>query len=114
MHDLDTIKRMNREASLAAITESVTEAAEVAERAEAMKRHPAGKRRITEPAPDTARCPHCGDDIPTADDNLAEHITEYHSARALANGAMDAFTLLDAEDYEDETEPEDADVAEQS
>lgn len=31
MHDLTTIQRMNREASLAAITESVTEADEVAE-----------------------------------------------------------------------------------
>lgn len=35
MHDLNTIQRMNREASLAAITESVTEADEVAEQAEA-------------------------------------------------------------------------------
>ena len=60
MHDLDTIKRMNREASLAAIAESVTEADEVAEAAEreaAMRRHPAGKRRITEPAIDPATEP---------------------------------------------------------
>ena len=82
MHDLDTIKRMNREASLAAITESVTEADEVAEREAAMRRHPAGSGRITEPAIDpaaSARCPHCGDVIPTRDDNLAEHIGEYHT-----------------------------------
>lgn len=57
MHDLATIQRMNREASLAAITESVTEADEVAE---AMKRHPAGKgrgKRLTEPAIDPATEP---------------------------------------------------------
>lgn len=65
MHDLATIQRMNREASLAAITESVTEAdevAEAAERAEAMERHPAGKgkgggKRLTEPAIDPATEP---------------------------------------------------------
>lgn len=57
MHDLATIQRMNREAALAAITESVTEADEVAE---AMKRHPAGKgrvKRLTEPAIDPATEP---------------------------------------------------------
>lgn len=63
MHDLATIQRMNREASLAAIAESVTEADEVAERAElaaAMERHPAGKgkgKRLTEPAIDPATEP---------------------------------------------------------
>lgn len=61
MHDLATIQRMNREASLAAIAESVTEAdevAEAAERAEAMERHPAGKgKRLTEPAVDPANEP---------------------------------------------------------
>ena len=128
MHDLHTIQKMNREATeraneearaqrearLAAITESVTEADEVeAARKAAMRRHPAGKR-LTEPAPDAARCAHCGDIIQTADDNMAEHVAEYHSARAIANDAMAAFTLIDAEDYEGETEPEEADVAEQS
>lgn len=53
MHYLNTIQRMNREASLAAIAESVTEADEVAE---AMRRHPAGKR-LTEPAVDPATEP---------------------------------------------------------
>ena len=101
MHDLATIQRLNREAT------------EQAQRAEAMKRHPAGKR-LTEPALDAARCADCGDIIPTADDNMAEHVAEYHSARAIANDAMEAFTLIDAEDYEGETEPEEADVAEQS
>lgn len=63
MHDLATIQRMNREAALAAITESVTEADEVAEQAElaaAMERHPAGKgrgKRLTEPAIDPATEP---------------------------------------------------------
>ena len=56
MHDLATIQRMNREAALAAITESVTEADEVAEREAAMRRHPAGKR-LAEPAIDPATKP---------------------------------------------------------
>lgn len=60
MYDLNTIQRMNREASLAAIADSVTEADEVAERAEAMKRHPAGKR-LTEPAIDPATEPDSGE-----------------------------------------------------
>ena len=30
----------------------------------------------------TERCPHCGDMTPTADDNLAEHISEYHAERS--------------------------------
>lgn len=63
MHDLATIQRMNREAiaaherAMAAITESVTEADEVAE---AMRRHPAGKR-LTEPAIDPATEPDSGE-----------------------------------------------------
>lgn len=61
MHDLATIQRMNREASLAAIAESVTEADEVAE---AKRRHPAGKgrgKRLTEPATDPATEPEQGE-----------------------------------------------------
>lgn len=57
MHDLATIQRMNREAALAAIADSVTEADEVAE---AMRRHPAGKGRgkwLAEPAIDPATEP---------------------------------------------------------
>lgn len=42
MHDLATIQRLNREET------------EKAQRAEAMKRHPAG-RRLTEPAQDAER-----------------------------------------------------------
>lgn len=57
MHDLTTIQRMNREASLAAITESVTEADEVTERAEAMQRHPAGKRAATQRTAGPSRTP---------------------------------------------------------
>ena len=71
MHDLATIQRMNREATQRA----EDEAREERERKAAMRRHPAGSGRITEPAIDpaaSARCPHCGDVIPTRDDNLAE------------------------------------------
>ena len=57
MHDLTTIQRMNAEATEQAMTQLAEEQvlADIdAERAEAMKRHPAGKR-LTEPAQDAAR-----------------------------------------------------------
>ena len=57
MHDLTTIQRMNAEATEQAMTQLAEEQvlADIdAERAEAMKRHPAGKR-LTEPAQDAER-----------------------------------------------------------
>lgn len=98
MHDLATIQRMNREASLAAITESVTEADEVAERTElaaAMERHPAGKgrgKRLTEPAIDPATGPEQGERTtkPLKPAEVAHLVSA--SAHELARKVLTGFT----------------------
>lgn len=100
MHDLATIQRMNREASLAAITESVTEADEVAEAelAAAMERHPAGKgKRLTEPAIDPATEPER--DEPDSDERTTKPLKPAEvahlvsaSAHELAHAVLTGFT----------------------
>lgn len=91
MHDLATIQRMNREASLAAIAESVTEADEVAE---AMRRHPAGSKRITEPAVDPATEPDHEQDERTTKPLKPAEVAHLASASAheLARKVLTGFT----------------------
>lgn len=92
MHDLATIQRMNREASLAAITESVTEADEVAE---AKRRHPAGKgKRLTEPAIDPATEPEPEQDERTTKPLKPAEVAHLASASAheLARKVLAGFT----------------------
>lgn len=106
MHDLATIQRMNREASLAAIAKSITEADEVAEADElaaAMERHPAGKgKRLTEPAVDPATEPERDEpdsEEPDSDERTTKPLKPAEvahlvsaSAHELAHAALTGFT----------------------
>lgn len=92
MHDLATIQRLNREETEKAMSNAVGRPLSTIEQKlvdEAIQRHPAGKG--------LARCATCGDIIPTADDNMAEHIGEYHTVRTpeqVAQDTLDAHSIL--------------------